>query len=565
MKPVQLDASASSAPTVSEKLAQLRASYAESLPRKIIEVEAVAEALSTRLSPGNSDRSLADLRSRTHKLAGSGATFGFPVVSDVARELELIADGALNSGDVLSCDVTSKISALVLDLRAALTHGIDTPSNSAVPSEAADGMRRRLLEVSEARPIVLVEDDVELAEQLKTELENFGFSVTNLHDPSCLKKVLNQSDVAAVIMDVVFEGDDQVATDTVQQLRSEGVLPQPVLFLSGRIDAKARLAAVRAGCDAYLAKPVSVTELVDTLDRFTTDYDTEPARVLIIDDDSSMACYHATILKSAGMITEVVTDPLMALEAIDNFSPELILLDLYMHVCNGSELAMVIRQDQALAGLPIVFLSNELELDSQLDAMRQGGDDFLIKSIEPAQLIKAVSLRATRFRALRALMVRDSLTGLLDHSATKQALDTEIARAQRSGEPLTFALIDLDHFKSVNDEFGHQAGDWVIKSLARLLKQRLRGFDIIGRMGGEEFAVVLSGAGLEAAGRVLDQIRMAFAEIKHRSEDDIFQVTFSCGVAAYSDYKSASSLTNAADKALYEAKSQGRNRIVLSG
>ena len=188
-----------------------------------------------------------------------------------------------------------------------------------------------------------------------------------------------------------------------------------------------------------------------------------------------MAAYRDAVLRGAGMITMTVTEPFDVLEAIESFLPELILLDLYMQPCSGTELTMMTRQNPALAGLPIVFLSNESETASQLDAMRRGGDDFLMKSMQPEHLVTAVVLRATRFRALRALIVRDSLTGLLDYTATKQALETEIARARRNKDPLTFALIDLAHFKSVNDHYGHQVGDWVIKSLARLLKQRLRG------------------------------------------------------------------------------------------
>ena len=119
------------------------------------------------------------------------------------------------------------------------------------------------------------------------------------------------------------------------------------------------------------------------------------------------------------MITMTVTEPFDVLEAIESFSPELILLDLYMQACSGTELAMMIRQNQALAGLPIVFLSNGSETASQLNAMRRGGDDFLMKSMQPDHLITAVVLRVTRFRALRALMVRDSLTGLLDQTSAR--------------------------------------------------------------------------------------------------------------------------------------------------
>lgn len=116
---------------------------------------------------------------------------------------------------------------------------------------------------------MLVEDDKSLAQQLRVELENFGFKVTTLRKPLELRSALVAAECAAVVMDVVFQGDDEIGTDTVRQLREDGILSQPVIFVSGRTDAKARIAAVRAGCDAYLIKPVSITELVDTLDRFT--------------------------------------------------------------------------------------------------------------------------------------------------------------------------------------------------------------------------------------------------------------------------------------------------------
>ena len=455
-----------------ETLERLRSNYVDSLASKIDEVEAAAVPLSQPHRDENAATALLDLRNLAHKLAGSGATFGYAAMGETARNLEQSADRLLETDGRISERSREDILRLVAELRTKAERGADTPISSAV--ERGDA-RHRISRSERGRPVFLVEDDDAMAAQLRTELENFGFSVTALRKPSDLGAELEMSDCAAVVMDVVFEGDDKIGTDTIRRLREGGALPQPVIFLSGRTDARARIAAVRAGCDAYLTKPVSMTELVDTLDRLTGQEDKEPFRVLIIDDDPSMAQYSDAVLKGAGMITMTVTDPLDTLEAIDNFAPELVLLDLYMQACSGTELALMIRQNQALAGLPIVFLSNETETDSQLDAMRRGGDDFLTKSMNPDQLVTAVALRATRFRALRALMVRDSLTGLLDHSATKQALETEIARARRNGEPLTFALLDIDHFKSVNDSYGHQVGDWVIKSLARLLKQRLRG------------------------------------------------------------------------------------------
>lgn len=547
-----------------ETLAQLRSDYAETLPAKIEEVAVAASGLNQENRTAGQETALSDLRNLAHKLAGSGATFGFAAMGRRARNLEYLADSALEVRGGITEALRLELVESVAELQEIAARGADTDFDAKIPTVAPLDRWQPVLEADQERPIFLVENDDDLAAQLRGELENFGFDVTTLRRPGDLEVALATGDCAGVVMDIVYDGDEPVGTETVRKLRAEGTLSQPVIFLSGRTDATARLAAVRAGGDAYLTKPVGVTELVDTLDSLTGSDDPEPYRILIIDDDPAMAAYSEAVLKEAGMITMTLTEPLAVLEAIEAFSPELILLDLYMQACSGTELAMMIRQNQALAGLPIVFLSNESETASQLDAMRRGGDDFLTKSMQPDHLVTAVVLRATRFRALRALMVRDSLTGLLDHSATKQALQTEIARAHRNGDPLTFALLDIDHFKAVNDQFGHQAGDWVIKSLARLLKQRLRGVDIIGRMGGEEFAVVLTGADCTVARDIFDQIRTAFSEIMHRSEAESFQVTFSCGLAEYPQYGSAAMLTGAADKALYEAKRNGRNLVVVS-
>jgi len=136
------------------------------------------------------------------------------------------------------------------------------------------------------------------------------------------------------------------------------------------------------------------------------------------------------------------------------FTPDLILIDLYMPECNGTDLAKVIRQLDAFVSIPIVFLSAESNLDKQLFAMGLGGDDFLTKPIQSQHLISSVTSRIRRSRMLRSFMVRDSLTGLLNHTAIKDLLDGEVAGAIRQKKPLSFAMIDIDHFKQINDSYG---------------------------------------------------------------------------------------------------------------
>lgn len=161
------------------------------------------------------------------------------------------------------------------------------------------------------------------------------------------------------------------------------------------------------------------------------------------------------VLNSAGIITRALTEPLSVMAELSDFQPDLIILDMYMPECLGTELAKVIRQHERHVSVPIIYLSAEDDLDKQLDAMSEGGDDFLTKPIRPRHLIATVRTRASRARSLKARMVRDSLTGLYNHTHTLQLLEDARLRARRDGRPLSFAMLDIDHFKQVNDRFGH--------------------------------------------------------------------------------------------------------------
>ena len=232
--------------------------------------------------------------------------------------------------------------------------------------------------------------------------------------------------------------------------------------------------------------------------------------------------------------------------------------------CSGLELAQMIRQQESYVSMPIVYLSAESDRERQLKAMSAGGDDFLTKPIDPAHLVSAVTSRVERWRTLRSFMVRDSLTGLLNHTRTNEELEVEIARARRTQSNLIYAMIDIDFFKNVNDNYGHPTGDRVIKGLARLLQQRLRKVDIVGRVGGEEFAAIMIDTNAENALRVLDEMRQHFAGVVHFSDTAEFSVTFSCGAADFSEFGDSNSLREAADRALYKAKGDGRNKVVLA-
>ena len=249
---------------------------------------------------------------------------------------------------------------------------------------------------------------------------------------------------------------------------------------------------------------------------------------------------------------------------LQGFKADLVLMDMYMPECSGPELAQVLRQMPGHVSLPIIYVSSETDLARQFEALEVGADGFLTKPVDPARLVTEVSLRAERMRTLHALMVRDGLTGLFNHNTIMQFLEIGVANARRDSRPLCFAMIDVDRFKRVNDTYGHPAGDQVLMALSRGLRLRLRESDVVGRYGGEEFAVVLAGVDEDQAKVILDQLRTSFAEVLFYAGETTYHCTFSAGVAGFPRFRSAEALIEAADLALYRAKRGGRDRVEIA-
>jgi len=351
--------------------------------------------------------------------------------------------------------------------------------------------------------------------------------------------------------------------DAIKNLK---LLETPLIFLADTNNQAVRLKAVRAGGKAFFLKPVDVISLVDKLDEQDTyKAGDKPYRVLVVEDQIAVANYYHMVLRMAGMEARVVTDSTLVLENLLDFHPDLILLDLYMSNVDGAELAILIRQMDEFVSIPIIFLSSEDDFDKHIEMMRLGSDDFLTKPIKATHLVEIVRSRLERLKTLRTYMVRDSLTGLLNHTNFRGILSQEVNRCRRQSTLIALTMIDVDLFKKVNDTYGHAAGDSVLKGLSRLLKQYLRKSDIIGRYGGEEFVALLLDAGPDEAYSILDELRKNFSEIEFfPMPGKVLTVTFSGGIATFPEFSTAKELSDAADAAMYQAKASGRNQIVLA-
>jgi diguanylate cyclase (GGDEF)-like protein len=323
--------------------------------------------------------------------------------------------------------------------------------------------------------------------------------------------------------------------------------------------------ALRAGCDYCFADGTSQSVILSKIIELCSTEEEPPYRVLVVEDSLTASKSIQRTLQQSGIESLAVMNPSEVLSGLRSFQPDLILMDMYMPDCTGVEATRVIRQHVEFLSMPVIYLSGDGDMALQVDALRLGGDHFLTKPFNPVFLNAVVKSKIERYRTLRRSMLHDGLTGLLNHRTVKERLATAVNVAASTSGRLAVAMIDIDHFKAVNDKYGHPMGDEVIRSLARMLKQRLRKTDLVGRYGGEEFLVILPGSDADQAIEVLDRIRRDFSLIRFAYEDTWFETTFSAGVSQFFPLSHAESMIKEADEALYDAKNSGRNCVVTRG
>lgn len=455
--------------------------------------------------------------------------------------------------------------------RQALPEGLGSRLHDAIEQLSRCTLRRTDQQASEApqqyrrTPVYIALASEEMANRLIRQLEFFGFRASAFHTAEKLIEACALHKPETILMDVNYGGDPHSGIATIERLQERHDTPIPIIFMSdedGSIET--RLRASRCGGEEFFYPAVDPGQLIEKIETYTHGNTVEPYKVLVLDDSRAQAKFMETVLKKAGMTAHIITDPMQIIHALEGFSPEIIILDMYMPGCTGMEIARVIRQQDRFHSVPIIYLSAEEDVSKQLHAMSLGGDDFLTKPIDPKHLIATIHNRGRRARSLLALMIRDSLTGLYNHTHTLHLLDQEIVKCRQKDQPLCFAMIDIDYFKKVNDTFGHPIGDRVLRSLSMFLKQRLRKTDHIGRYGGEEFAIILPDTRESDARNVLNEIRERFSELLQPAGDREFNVTFSCGVASCRG-ETSQALCERADRALYRSKEQGRNCVTASG
>ena len=298
-------------------------------------------------------------------------------------------------------------------------------------------------------------------------------------------------------------------------------------------------------------------------------------RILIAEDDVVTGRNIAESLAPWGYEPTLVHDGQAALELLRaEDAPSLALLDWKMPRLDGIEVCRRIRAEGGRPYTYVVMLTGMTGRRTMLAGLDAGADDFLVKPFDSQELHarlncgrRIVVLQQQLLEAqhqLYAQATHDALTGLWNRAAILGLLDREISRAERESSCLAVTLIDVDHFKRVNDTHGHLVGDQVLREMARLLGTILRPYDTLGRYGGEEFLVVLSGFDAALAMRLAERLRRQIAEAPWILDHLQIPMTISLGIACWCGNLSPSALLQHADDALYAAKAAGRNQIKLA-
>jgi diguanylate cyclase (GGDEF)-like protein len=301
-----------------------------------------------------------------------------------------------------------------------------------------------------------------------------------------------------------------------------------------------------------------------------------PPRLLVVDDEQSILDLLRRRLEALGCEVTVLSGGSQVAATVREKMPDLVLLDVMMPDVDGFTVCQALKQDPQVRDIPVVLMTARTEVDSRIKGLEMGAHDYVTKPFETAELLARVRA-ALRVKALQdelreanklleRLATSDPLTDLPNRRTFDEQIFLAIERSRRTGQTVSVIMLDLDHFKQINDTHGHQVGDEALRQVAHIMAGRRRVTDLVARYGGEEFVWVLPGAAPEAATEVAEWLRRTVEEAALETQRGTIKLTVSAGISTYDPAAhgpgSPELLLESADQALREAKEKGRNRVV---
>ncbi|MDQ4054284.1 MAG: diguanylate cyclase [Actinomycetota bacterium] len=469
-----------------------------------------------------------------HRLAGTAGTFGFPEATAPAQRLE---DAFTHQPHP---DAAHRLATEVDALRKILAADqVPAPEQQRSPQP-------------DAQVLALHATD-DLDAQIRVPAAALGVGIA--HDP--------RADVEAAIIDLAAPNGESLIRGY-----AERQPPIPILALVDTGSVTDRLMASNAGASLVLPRTGSPTDVVAAAMSLSEPPRHGQFRMLAVDDDPLMSAVLPAVLATEPLHVTTLEDPRDFWTVLEHTGPDLVVLDLDMPHLDGIALCRIIRTDPRWSTLPVLFLTASTD-PAAIDAIfAAGADDYISKPLVASEVRARIRNRLDRVALYRALLDTDPLTGLLNRRRLERDFDRLSAFARRHHQPLSLALLDIDHVKRVNDTYGLGIGDLVLRRLADRVTQDFQGEDALARWGGDEIAILTVGmSGTETRQRltgILESIRGTAIVLPERPQSSL-SVSFSAGVAELGFHgDDLHTLTQAADAALHRAKRSGRGRVLVA-
>ncbi len=451
---------------------------------------------------------------------------------------------------------------------------------------------------------VLVVDDVPPnVKLLEAKLMSEYFDVLTAYNGPEALDVISREHPDIILLDVMMPGMD--GFEVCRRIKADPVTAHiPVVMVTALDQPSDRVAGLEAGADDFLTKPVqdlalfarvrSLVRLKVMMDELRnreatganlgweneeeiaveTDIPTDGS-ILIVDEQERVMERIARALEGVGDLTFIAGGDDAAERAREkNF--DLIIVSLTMRNTDGLRVCSKLRSFEQTRHVPILVMVDDGNTKLLVRALEMGVNDYVVRPVDRMEFLARVKTQLKRkryadklwenFHLSMQLATTDAVTGLYNRHYLTSHMETRLEAAQRSGKPLSVMMMDIDHFKLVNDTYGHAAGDLVLKEFANRIGKNIRGVDLAARYGGEEFVVMMPETPTDWAYMIADRLRQEVS-------DNLFDVgvksgpisiTVSIGVSTSREGMSPSVLLEDADKALYEAKEAGRNKVIIA-
>jgi diguanylate cyclase (GGDEF)-like protein len=451
-----------------------------------------------------------------------------------------------------------------------LIESVSAITDETAESQSGASEANKTISLSKAKTAYFLRESNAITDTLVNRLEP-EYEIHSFDDIEEFREILGALGPEVVMVDGSFIDAIEELSPLIKRIRSKQSGPMPMLAFSDENDVATRLKILRAGADAFFRTDTPAEQVRQRLGELLQARTEDPYRVMIVEDDRSQAMFAQSILKKAGMEVFIERNPLKIMDSLENFKPDLILMDLYMPDCDGIELTAIIRERDEFVNTPIVFLSGESDTDKHFDALLAGGDDFLAKPIRPRHLIQAVTNRVQRARMVQrrgsASVTRDSVTGLVDRPTLLERINALLADMDKVDIDLPGGVlyVEIDNPLTLRKEIGLTGFEELADTLAPILTEELGKGEVAGRYGDNAYCILIPNRSMEAlsalANDLVTRVKKHIFEIEGSSRT----ATISVGICPLSNQLAdAGAVIGAAERACNKKESGDDTHVALA-